>query len=210
MFNQYPVNKSLDEYEVKIPEFWNQIYEGGNPAWGKSPAIILNKFLEYFNGVTVLDLGCGEGRNSLFLANIGYKVTGVDISESAINIAKSKKSTASFLCTSLIDDPWPSTVFDNIIDFGLFHFIPYEYRASYVNNIAQHLTPGGVYCNQSGRLVKDSPIVGSKYTPPQLEENEIRECFKEFEFLLMEEDALPPHNGYGRYPCWNFVVRKSL
>jgi SAM-dependent methyltransferase len=210
MFNQYPVNKDLDEYEVKLPNFWNKIYESGNPAWGKSPATVLSKFLEHFNGDSVLDLGCGEGRNSLFLASVGYKVTGIDISETAISIAKKKKSTANFLCASLIEDTWPDNTYDIIIDFGLFHFIPYEYRQSYIKNIYNHLNTNGIYCNQSGRLVPESPIVGKTYTPPQLTDKEILDDFADFEFVFLEEDMLPPHNGYGKYPCWNFIVKKTL
>ena len=207
MFNQYPVNKNLEDYEVNIPEFWNDIYSKGNPAWGKTPATVLGNFLVYFNGQSVLDLGCGEGRNSLFLANMGYKVTGIDISETAINTAKKRKSTAKFLCMSLVEDEWPDEKYDIILDFGLFHFIPYEYRVAYVKNVENHLNKGGIYCNQSGRLIPASPIVSKDYTPPQLEKNEILDAFTNFEFLLLEEDKLPPHNGYGAYPCWNFVAK---
>jgi len=207
-FNQYPVNKQLNDYEVNIPTFWNDIYSNGNPAWGKTPATVLNTFIEHIDGKTVLDLGCGEGRNSLFLSNMGFKVTGIDISSKAIELAKKQKSTATFLCMNLVDDPWPDEKYDIILDFGLFHFIPYEYRQDYVSNIKKHLTQNGIYCNQSGRLVPESPIVGNGYTPPQLEENEIIEAFIDFDFILFEKDNLPPNNGYGKYPCWNFIVRK--
>lgn len=206
MFNKYPVNSELDTFEVDTPSFWNNIYKSGNPAWGKAPSPALDKFEPYFTGNTVLDLGCGEGRNSVELENRGYTVTGIDVSEEAIGTAKSKESNVNFLCLSLTQDPWPDETYDVIIDFGLFHFMPYEYRASYVSLIKSHLNEGGVYCNQAGRLTIN-PIVGP-YTPPQLEEEEIRTNFADFEFLLMEEDTLPPHSTFGKYPCWNFVVKK--
>ena len=41
----YPVNKSLSDYEINLPEFWNNIYDQGNPAWGKAPANVLEKFI---------------------------------------------------------------------------------------------------------------------------------------------------------------------
>ena len=50
MFNQYPVNKNLNKYEVEMPEFWNNIYNSGSPAWGSTPATILDKFITYFTG----------------------------------------------------------------------------------------------------------------------------------------------------------------
>jgi ubiquinone/menaquinone biosynthesis C-methylase UbiE len=42
------------------------------------------------NGSTVLDLGCGNGRNSIYLAKEGMKVIGIDFSRGLINIAKNK------------------------------------------------------------------------------------------------------------------------
>jgi ubiquinone/menaquinone biosynthesis C-methylase UbiE len=36
----------------------------------------------------IIDLGCGEGRNSLYLQQVGYKILGVDLSEKAIRVMK--------------------------------------------------------------------------------------------------------------------------
>ena len=71
----YPVNKSLSDYEINLPEFWNDIYDQGNPAWGKAPANVLEKFINYFpSQARVLDIGCGEGRNSVPLSKKGFNV----------------------------------------------------------------------------------------------------------------------------------------
>jgi SAM-dependent methyltransferase len=209
-FNQYPVNKNLETYEVDTPDFWNKIYKEKTPAWGYAPARLLTTFAQYFpDKGSILDIGCGSGRNSLFLANLGFKVTGVDISQDAINEARSyNNKNCSFICASLIE-MWPNESFDVIIDFGLFHFIPPEYRDKYISNIKNSLNENGVYINQSGRLVKESPMGTEQYTPPQFELSEMQKWFTNFDIVELIADELPKiETAPSSYPCWNMVARK--
>jgi len=54
--------------------------------WGKEPSkIIVNSEKLFKRKSKILDLGCGEGKDALFLAKKEHKVTAIDISESAIN-----------------------------------------------------------------------------------------------------------------------------
>lgn len=208
MFNQYPVNKSLNSYEVETPDFWNDIYENSTPAWGRAPARILKTFIKSFPAdAKILDIGCGEGRNSIYLSELGYAVTGIDISKSAIDFAEKKQSSCKFYCMDALDIKLDEK-FDVIIDFGLFHFMPYEYREKYVYNIYNMLVDEGIYCNQSGRLT-DNPIIGNGYIPPQLEKSELLDAFNKFTIEIIEEDELPPNDPYGKYPCWNLLIRKT-
>lgn len=48
----------------------------------------LTEFLELPKGSSILDLACGKGRHSIFLNSMGYKVTGVDLSENSISYAR--------------------------------------------------------------------------------------------------------------------------
>lgn len=69
--------------------FWDRKYSGLNYVYGKTPAKFLAESYSYIpSGSAVLDMGMGEGRNAIFLARKGYKVTGVDISSVAIKKAK--------------------------------------------------------------------------------------------------------------------------
>ena len=131
---QYPINKHLSDYEIKLPNFWDKIYEEGNPAWGKAPANVLEKFTTYFpRQGKILDIGCGEGRNSIPLSKKGYEVHGIDISSTAIDIANKKQSDCVFQCIDVFEIN-TDTKYDVIIDFGLYHFVPYEFRKQYANN----------------------------------------------------------------------------
>lgn len=45
----------------------------------KTPSPYLKKNVKLLNGKTVLDIGCGNGRNSEFMVSLGYDVTGIDM-----------------------------------------------------------------------------------------------------------------------------------
>ncbi|MBN2016341.1 class I SAM-dependent methyltransferase [Candidatus Dojkabacteria bacterium] len=48
---------------------------------------VISKFKTY-RAQNILDLGCGSGRHAIFLAQEGFKVTGIDFSKEAISLAK--------------------------------------------------------------------------------------------------------------------------
>ena len=65
---------------------------------------------------TILDLGCGSGRDSFFLAERGFSVWGVDISEPAVRraIVKSRSRKVHFLVGDAERLPFPSGAFDGV------------------------------------------------------------------------------------------------
>lgn len=63
---------------------WEKAYRSVESLWGLKPDHILIEYASLVPKGKVLDLGIGEGRNSLFFAKMGYEVEGVDISQTAI------------------------------------------------------------------------------------------------------------------------------
>lgn len=68
-----------------MTEYFEKLYAETACKWGLKPDFILVHFLELFPKGTVLDLGMGEGRNAVFLAEKGFEVEGVDLSKTAVN-----------------------------------------------------------------------------------------------------------------------------
>lgn len=87
---------------------------------------------------TALDIGCGNGRNSRFLASKGFTVTGVDLDSTAIQWAQ--EQGGDYVCDSVFDLPLGS--YDLIFDSGCFHHLPPHRRKQYVELVARHLRPG--------------------------------------------------------------------
>lgn len=100
-------------------------------------------------GGRALDLGCGPGRNSLYLASLGYEVDAVDLSATAIAWAEERAHKAGatgsvrFVCGNAFSTPALDGPYDLIYDSGCFHHLPPHRRVSYLALLDRVLAPGG-------------------------------------------------------------------
>jgi SAM-dependent methyltransferase len=67
-----------------LMDYFEKLYEGVACKWGHKPDFILAHFLDLFPTGLVFDLGIGEGRNAIFLAEKGFDIEGIDISKTAV------------------------------------------------------------------------------------------------------------------------------
>ncbi len=97
-------------------------------------------------GGAVLDLGCGPGWTSLFLARAGWDVVGVDISERMIEIARERAAQEDVAVTFAVGDFETLDVgrhdFDGVLLFDALHHCPAYERV--LRQAWEHLRPGGV------------------------------------------------------------------
>lgn len=78
---------------------------------------------------SILDIGCGTGREAFHLYDLGYKITGIDIAEYRIKIAENQAAETNrnieFLLTDGMNLPFEDNTFDIVIiwaqTFGLFY-----------------------------------------------------------------------------------------
>jgi SAM-dependent methyltransferase len=115
----------------------------------------------------VLELGCGRGRNAVYLAGLGCTVDAVDFSAHAIGEARKRAEQAgrpvTFRCSSIFDAGFPDRSYDLVYDSGCFHHLPPHRRKSYVELVHRALRPGGSY-----GLVCFRPEGGSGFTDLQV------------------------------------------
>lgn len=95
----------------------------------------------------VLDLGCGPGRNALYLAENGCLVDAVDQSEEGLNWAieraAEKKLHVNFIKDNIFELKFEEGTYDLVYDSGCFHHIPPHRRLNYINLVKRSLKPGG-------------------------------------------------------------------
>lgn len=130
--------------------------------------------VEYFESTEikpgrVLELGCGHGRNAVFLASRGCRVDAVDFSAEAISWARERAQAASvtvnFLCCSIFDLRIEAGSYDMVYDCGCFHHLPPHRRKDYVDLLTAALKPSGAF-----GLVCFAPEAGSGLTDQEVYE----------------------------------------
>lgn len=123
---------------------WNTRFASENSYLGEKPSPFLAQEIERIktlvSGFSALDIACGEGRNSLFLASHGFKVVGLDISDVGLCKGRSRAQEVGadidFRLVDL-DEYLLEETFDVILNFNflLRDLIPFEITA---------LKPGGI------------------------------------------------------------------
>ena len=97
-----------------------------------------------------IDMGCGAGNYPIYLASVGFDVTGVDISPSAIALAEAKAKEEGVACRFVVADVLGgladlTDTFDFGYDWSLLHHVFPEDRQQYVETVHRLLAPGGRY-----------------------------------------------------------------
>jgi 2-heptyl-1-hydroxyquinolin-4(1H)-one methyltransferase len=125
---------------------------GTRPPWSiGEPQPELAALIEQgkFHG-DVLDVGCGEAAVSLYLAERGFTTVGLDLSSTAIQLAKVEAAkrgltSAAFEVADISAFTGYDGRFGTIVDSTLFHSIPVEAREGYQQSIVRTAAPGASY-----------------------------------------------------------------
>ena len=139
-----------------LKEQMNQIY--GNAPLEKIPWNIQNPpdlLVEVAGSGEVapcrtVDFGCGAGNYAIWFASKGFRVTGIDVSEKAIEIAKDQAREKGAACEFIVGDLVSPDlelegVFQFAYDWEVLHHVFPEEREIYIANISKILEPGGIY-----------------------------------------------------------------
>jgi ubiquinone/menaquinone biosynthesis C-methylase UbiE len=101
-----------------------------------------------WDGLRVLDVGCGTGRNANALAEYGARVAGMDIAPTAIRLAQERARALGVTADYRVGDmgeayPFEDASFDVVLDVTSSNSLNERERAVYLNEVFRVLAPGG-------------------------------------------------------------------
>jgi SAM-dependent methyltransferase len=112
----------------------------------------------------VLELGCGPGRNAIYLASLGFEVDAVDLSPAALAWARERAREAGvrvrFHCADIFSAALPPGRYDLVYDSGCLHHLPPHRRVSYLSLLDRVLAPAGHFgltCFAAGAMGSELP-----------------------------------------------------
>jgi Methyltransferase domain/Domain of unknown function (DUF4440) len=183
-------------------DFWNDVFRNDS-GFEKQP----NQFLiEITKGVkpgVALDLAMGQGRNALYLASNGWKVTGVDFAEEGVRIARDEATKRKLVMTSVMADidTW---------DFGtnrwdlISMIYPGENHEPWIEKSKAALKNNGLFVLEFFAGDPDHPDDGG-YMPGQL-----AKMFGDPSFQILRDDSFEgtPDWAVDHAKLVRFVARK--
>ncbi|HHJ64236.1 MAG TPA: class I SAM-dependent methyltransferase [Aquifex aeolicus] len=145
---------------IEAKAYWDKRYSK-SLDWCLEPSVTAKRFLNYIyennnfeNRFKILDIGCGYGRDSIFIANFlrNSQIIGVDVSKVAIELATSLKNTLSlnnllFIETDAlsISDKKLGNSFDFVLSHLFIHLFDYKGRLSLYQKFKNLLKPKGLF-----------------------------------------------------------------
>lgn len=170
-----------------------------------------------------LDLGCGSGRNAIFLARRGFSVDAVDYSKAAIAWARGRVAEAgvdvSLACRNVFELEATVASYDLVYDSGCFHHIAPHRRDRYVELVVNLLKPGawfGLTCfrPEGGSGYSDEEVYerrslggGLGYTQERL--REIWSQGLEVRLIRRMNEAGPESGLFGESFLWVLLAQRA-
>jgi SAM-dependent methyltransferase len=134
---------------------YRALYRLGWRVWERStPAADLLALVEGACALPpdrALDLGCGSGTDSVYLAAHGWEVTGIDIVPQALELARQRAATAGVRARFIqadvtrLEDAGVHGPYTLVLDFGCLHTLPPDQRPSYVTSVSAVAAPGATF-----------------------------------------------------------------
>ncbi|MFH9422948.1 class I SAM-dependent methyltransferase [Streptomyces sp. NPDC017529] len=145
---------SIDDYYFGYEDRYRTVYENGAHLWESAEpnASLLQMTREHpdvFSG-RIIDLGCGEGRDSLYLLSQGHDVVSVDVSHSALDRARERAAAANLDASGFMERDiiylrgFDESSFDLAMNMGCLHMLVDEdQRGRHISRVFDILRPGG-------------------------------------------------------------------
>ena len=130
-----------------MTEFWEEAFKDKQEMWGLNPSkstVLTKDFFVEQKKKNILIPGIGYGRNAKIFVDIGMNVTGIEISETAIELGKKHfGNEMKIYHGSVTDMPFDNNLYDGIYCYGLIYLLDKDERAKLIQDCYNQLTENG-------------------------------------------------------------------
>jgi len=201
-------------------EYWNNRFLEKGKIWGTEPSkaaiYALNLFKKY-EIKKMLIPGAGYGRHTKFFSTNNYEVTGIEISEKGLSIARELDSKSIFILGSVLDMPFNDEIYDAVFCYNLLHLLLKKQRILFIEKCYNQLRENGftffsVFSEQEesfgrGTKIEENTFESKPYRPTHyFIEQDLTQHFHAFTVIetgIIEEKEnhgeLGPHTHRLRY-----------
>lgn len=189
---------------------WNQRYSGEEFAYGEQPNNYLKEQLEKLKPGTILFPAEGEGRNAVFAARLGWKVSAFDISaegkKKALLLAEKNNVKIDYQVGELATLNYTTGQFDAVA--LIYAHFPADIKSLMHKTLDNYLRKGGVIIFEAfskahlAYLARNEKVGGPKDIASLFSTDELRTDFADYEIMELEEKEIELnegsfHNGTG-------------
>ncbi|SFA44788.1 2-polyprenyl-3-methyl-5-hydroxy-6-metoxy-1,4-benzoquinol methylase [Pedobacter suwonensis] len=199
---------------------WNDRYSTNEFAYGEQPNNYLKEQLTPLDTGTILFPAEGEGRNAVFAAKLGWKVSAFDIStegkNKAVQLAVHNQVSIDYQVGKLQDLNYKAGQFDAIA--LIYAHFPSSIKSTYHKTLSHYLCKGGLVIFEAFSkkhlhyIAANEKVGGPKEIDMLFSMEEIKADFEDYEIIVLEEKEIELneglfHNGLGS--VIRFVGRKK-
>lgn len=181
---------SLLGYEAVINSDYEDRYKSEDFYWGLEPNQLCYEMMKLkppTKPLRVLDIGCGEGKDAVFLARNGYVVSALDATDMGIEKGKllaEKYGVSVEFFKADIEDFRLNDKYDIIFSSGALHFVRPEYRNDLFQNLKEYTNENGIHVMN---VFVEKPFIAS---PPDKVQGEDKSRWKSGELFMYYYDWL--------------------
>ncbi len=175
-----------------VAKEWDERYRQGLTMPEEPAALLVENRSLLPKGGKALDIGMGTGRNALYLASLGFRVTGIDLSAVAVEKCRQKAEALGLAIEAVVADleryELPAEEYDLIVNF-------YYLQRDLAPQIVAALKAGGVLVFETYTIDQLRFGYGPKKADHLLRPGELREMFAGLETLLYHESVIQGDRG---------------
>lgn len=178
------VRRLMAERSDWWPLLFDKVYASDRPSFSENPSALLVEAVEGRAPGRALDVAMGQGRNVLFLAQRGWSVTGFDVSEKGLAVARANASKAGVTVRAL-----KSTIEE--FDYGtaqwdlvaLIYVPASAHEGQAMATLARALKPGGLLVIESFASDRNAP----QRRPVDIDPAALKAALSGFEILRFDD-----------------------